>query len=458
MKNYKILKNIYICLALFSTVLLVGCSKSDETPISDDPQPSGKAKITFNLHTPGAFLTKAVGVGNENGGTNDKIAFYQFSKEGKYEQRYVLNYAAASVSANGDTRSYTVELTSSTGGEKRFIIVESEDENNFPNLSATNTIDELLNSKTVAESGKLNPPFVMSNVKTDGKEYVTVADVESSNNQVDVKLKRRVARFDLLNDPAESGLVIDKVYIKNRYTQGFIGDVSGNAGNISADVLEIPAADLANDGKSFYLYPTQLTSTLEQNEKTVVWVDDEPPKLIPLARKPEAPINFTWLDFGAHAGTHIDAPYYLFNEKWKSDEVPFEVLIGDCQVVDLTDVDDLIEIEDLKKHNITCERILLKTQNSYDNMEKYNPNHVALSKKSAEYLRDLGIKLIGYDYQSFERNGAVDIHRIFMEKNIVALDNLRLKETKEKLYKIICLPVKVTGIDAAPSRAILIEE
>ena len=45
-----------------------------------------------------------------------------------------------------------------------------------------------------------------------------------------------------------------------------------------------------------------------------------------------------------------------------------------------------------------------------------------------------------------------------MEKNIVALDNLRLKETKEKLYKIICLPVKVTGIDAAPSRAILIEE
>ena len=149
--------------------------------------------------------------------------------------------------------------------------MESEDENNFPNMSATNTIEELLNSKTVAESGKLNPPFVMSNVKTDGKEYVTVADVESSDNQIDVKLKRRVARFDLLNDPAESGLVIDKVYIKNRYTQGFIGDISGNAGNISSDVLEIPAADLANDGKSFYLYPTQLTSTLEQNEKTVVW-------------------------------------------------------------------------------------------------------------------------------------------------------------------------------------------
>ena len=269
MKNRIIPQNIYIGLALFSTVLFAGCQKSDDAP--NDLHP-GKGKVAFNLHAPGAFLSRAVGVGDENGGTNDKIAFYQFNKEGKYEQRYILNYAAAtSVGENNNTRSYSLELTSSTGGEKRFIIVESEDENNFPSMSESNTINDLLNSKTVSESGKLNPPFVMSNIKTDGKEYVTVADVESSDNQVNVKLKRRVARFDLLNDPAESGVVLDKVYIKNRYTQGFVGDVSGNAGNISADILEIPAADLANDGKSFYLYPTQLTSTLDQNEKTVVW-------------------------------------------------------------------------------------------------------------------------------------------------------------------------------------------
>lgn len=260
------MKESYLILLLI--ILFANCQKSDEALTGP---PSDKGKITFVLHTPSAFLTKAMGIGDENGGANGKIAFYQFSKEGKYEQRYVLNYADASMSANDDTRSYTLELTSSTRGEKRFIIVESENENNFPSMSESNTINDLLNSKTVAENGKLNPPFVMSNVKTDGKEYITVADVESSDNLVNVKLKRRVARFDLLNDPAESGVVIDKVYIKNRYTQGFIGDVSGNAGNISAGVLEIAAADLANEGKSFYLYPTQLTSTLDQDEKTVVW-------------------------------------------------------------------------------------------------------------------------------------------------------------------------------------------
>lgn len=198
--------------------------------------------------------------------------------------------------------------------------------------------------------------------------------------------------------------------------------------------------------------------SMELNEKTVVWIDDDQPKLIPVARIPNAPINFTWLDFGSHAGTHIDAPYYLFNEKWKSDEVPFDVLIGECQVIDLSNVNDYIEVEDLKNHEITSERILLKTKNSYDKMENYNPKHVALSNEAAIYLRDLGIKLIGYDYQSFERDGDVDIHRIFMEKDIIALDNLRLKDTQEKTYKLICLPIKVTGIDAAPSRAILIEE
>ena len=198
--------------------------------------------------------------------------------------------------------------------------------------------------------------------------------------------------------------------------------------------------------------------SMELNEKTIVWVDDDQPKLIPVARKPEAPINFTWLDFGSHAGTHIDAPFYLFNDKWKSDEVPFDILMGDCQVIDVCDVDDYIMVDDLKKHNITSTRILLKTKNSYDPMEKYNPNHVALSIEAAEYLRDLGIILIGYDYQSFERNGEVNIHKIFMEQNIICLDNLRLKETEEKTYDLICLPLKVTGIDAAPSRAILIEK
>lgn len=197
--------------------------------------------------------------------------------------------------------------------------------------------------------------------------------------------------------------------------------------------------------------------SMDLNEKTVVWTEDPQPKLIPIARQPEAPVNFTWLDFGSHAGTHVDAPYYLFADKWKSDEIPLDILMGECQVIDLTDVDDYIEVSDLEKHEITSKRVLIKTKNSFDPMEHYNPTHVALSKEAALYLRDLGIILIGFDYQSFERDGANVIHNIYMEKDVISVDNLRLADAPAGMYTLMCLPIKVTGIDGAPARAILLE-
>lgn len=198
--------------------------------------------------------------------------------------------------------------------------------------------------------------------------------------------------------------------------------------------------------------------SMELNEKTVVWTEDSQPQLKPVARIPEAPVNFTWLDFGSHAGTHVDAPYYLYNEKWTADQIPLDRLIGTTQVLDMTHVDDMITKEDLMKKEIKSEKVLIKTQCSYDPMEAYNPNHVALNVESAEYLIEQGVTTVGYDYQSFEREGKNELHTVFLSKSITLLDNLRLKDTEEKLYYMIALPLKVTGIDAAPTRAILIDD
>jgi len=198
--------------------------------------------------------------------------------------------------------------------------------------------------------------------------------------------------------------------------------------------------------------------SMDLNEKTVVWPADTQPKLMAIARQPEAECNFTWLDFSAHAGTHIDAPYYLFSDKWTADKIPFDRLIGNCQVLDLTGINDMIEVSAFDKLKITEKIILLKTKNSFDKMLKYNPYHVALSEAAAAFLVSSGVKTIGYDYQSFEREGKNEIHKIFMENNVVCVDNLRLKEAKEGRYYFICLPVKITGIDAAPARALLLKK
>ena len=197
--------------------------------------------------------------------------------------------------------------------------------------------------------------------------------------------------------------------------------------------------------------------SMELNAKTLVWIEDKPPELIPVARQPEAPVNFTWLSFGAHAGTHVDAPYYLYKEKWTADEIPLARLMGPCQVLDLTHVEHVIEIEDLKKLDITHKKIFIKTKNSYDPLVEFHHKHIVLSVPAAEYLVELGMEMVGYDYQTFELGGSNDVHRAFLKESVTLLDNLRLADAKAQEYFLMCLPVKVTGIDAAPARALLFE-
>lgn len=195
--------------------------------------------------------------------------------------------------------------------------------------------------------------------------------------------------------------------------------------------------------------------SMELNSKTLVWTEDKAPELIPLARQPHAPVNFTWLNFGAHAGTHVDAPYYLFEEKWTSDQIPLSRLMGPCQVLDLTHVETCITTDDIKKLDIRQKKILLKTKNSYDPLLTFHGKHITLSVAAAEYLVSLGVETVGYDYQTFEAGGSNDVHRVFLQESITLLDNLRLVDTEAKEYYLLCLPVKVTGIDAAPARALL---
>jgi arylformamidase len=198
--------------------------------------------------------------------------------------------------------------------------------------------------------------------------------------------------------------------------------------------------------------------SMELNAKTLVWTEDKSPELIPVARQPDASVNFTWLNFGSHAGTHVDAPYYLFQDQWTADQIPLSRLMGICQVLDLTHIEHIIEAEDLEKIDIRHKKIFLKTKNSFDPLEEFHGRHIVLSVKAAHYLVSIGMETVGYDYQTFELGGSHDIHTIFLKENITLLDNLRLAETQAKDYFLMCLPVKITGIDAAPARAVLFEK
>ncbi len=76
-------------------------------------------------------------------------------------------------------------------------------------------------------------------------------------------------------------------------------------------------------------------------------------------------------------------------------------------------------------------------------------------------LVDLNIKLVGIDYLSVEKFGSEDFgtHKTLLEKEVVIIEGLDLREVSAGDYELICLPLKLQGGtgDGAPARTILRE-
>lgn len=171
--------------------------------------------------------------------------------------------------------------------------------------------------------------------------------------------------------------------------------------------------------------------------------------------------NVSRLWFGAHTGTHVDAPNHFIDGSRRVDELDLEKLIGRCRVIRIPDNVDVIKTKHLGEVN-GAERILFKTKNSafWNEPEKgFRTDFTHLSPEAAHTLVAAGIKLIGIDYLSIERFHSPDhaVHFAFLEKEIVILEGLDLRNVEAGEYVLTCLPLKYVGGegDGSPARAIL---
>lgn len=202
--------------------------------------------------------------------------------------------------------------------------------------------------------------------------------------------------------------------------------------------------------------------TFPISEKTPVYEGDPAVKIdvcAALARGDAA--NVTQLCFGAHTATHVDAPNHFIEGTRKVHELELEKLIGACRVVELSADVTAIEpthLEDLEK----TERILFKTRNSefWNEPEKgFRRDFTYITPEAARVIADAGVKLVGIDYLSVEKfgSGSFDTHVALLEKEVVIIEGLDLRNVPAGDYELICLPLKViseTG-DGAPARTIL---
>lgn len=161
---------------------------------------------------------------------------------------------------------------------------------------------------------------------------------------------------------------------------------------------------------------------------------------------------------GSHTGTHIDAPRHFIKDGKAIDKINLDQLNGPCQILDLTFVEEKITKQDLEKFKIEPNQIiLLKTKNSFlEATAQFNPHFIYLEASGAEYLANLQIKAIGIDYLGIERNQPNHAtHMAFLSKDIPIIEGLRLKEAVDNQYNLICLPIKLENLEAAPARAVL---
>lgn len=158
-----------------------------------------------------------------------------------------------------------------------------------------------------------------------------------------------------------------------------------------------------------------------------------------------------------HTGTHIDAPLHMLEGGATIETIGLEKLIVPCRVVDLCHVRECIRQADLVSLEIQAgEFLVFKTQNSFE--EAFNPEFIYLEKGAAQFLKDCGVAGVGIDALGIERNQKTHAtHRTLMNAEIVIIEGLRLKEVPPGAYLLVALPLKLTGVEAAPARAILVE-
>ena len=171
--------------------------------------------------------------------------------------------------------------------------------------------------------------------------------------------------------------------------------------------------------------------------------------------------NVSKLCFGAHTGTHVDAPNHFIEGARQLADLDVERMIGPCRVIKVDD--DVVAIEPQHLPDLAnVERIVFKSRNSAfwsDTSTGFRTDFTYLSTAAAELLADASIKLVGIDYLSIEEFGSKDhaTHKVLLGKEIVILEGLDLREVPAGDYEIICLPLKYVGAtgDGAPARTIL---
>jgi arylformamidase len=166
------------------------------------------------------------------------------------------------------------------------------------------------------------------------------------------------------------------------------------------------------------------------------------------------------LSFGSHTGTHVDAPSHMEPGGPTLDDVPLTALIGRAIVIEIADDVRAIGERELRAAELSDHvRVLMRTRNSrrFAEFNAFEPDYTFLAPDGAEFLVSRGCVAVGIDALSIEQfhSGHHRTHHSLLRRGVAIIEGLALADVPPGEYELLCLPLRIAGVDGAPARVVL---
>jgi len=202
-------------------------------------------------------------------------------------------------------------------------------------------------------------------------------------------------------------------------------------------------------------------------EKTPAYPGTEPPRISDACTVAKDGFAEKLLCLYSHTGTHLDAPSHMIEGAATIEALDAGRFVGSGCVVDLSRIGrmriEIADLEGMRDRIAKSEFVLLHTGWS-DRWgdPSYFSGYPVLSIEAARWLAAFPLKGLGADMISFDEmhSTKMDVHKTLLAKDMILVENLTgLEPLTGREFIFSCLPLKISGGDGSPVRAVaLLEE
>jgi arylformamidase len=190
-----------------------------------------------------------------------------------------------------------------------------------------------------------------------------------------------------------------------------------------------------------------------------IWPGDTPFSVTSLLElRMGASVNLTTLTLSSHTGSHVDAFSHFIADGATMEAMPLAAYIGPATVVTVDRPHGPLTLNDFPQIDWEqTERLLVHSAASAHPLDQFPIEFVYPAPELADFLGSRDIVLFGSDAPSMDHVDSKTLigHHALHRNNIAILEGLWLTGVPDGLYELIALPLKISGGDGSPVRAVL---